>query len=268
MIANARMYAVTPEVEAAWRRLLAGIAEEAGVALDYLPWPAPRPLDDLWARPDLGGVLMCGFPIALGMGDVAPIAAPIPDAEWADGRAVYRTDLVVRADAPFRSLADTFGGRVGWTVEHSHSGFNALRHHLLAHRAAGRPRLYREAVPRLITPRAVIDAVLAGTVDVGPVDAYWRMLIARAAPDVIAGIRVLESTETAPMPAFVASAGTAPEKIDALREAFLGASRRAWFAPVAHVLRIRGFEAVDRSAYAITLAWDRQAREQGYDSPA
>ena len=42
-----------------------------------------------------------------------------------------------------RTLEDTFGGRAGWTVEHSHSGFNAFRHHLLAYRtpaAAGAVR--------------------------------------------------------------------------------------------------------------------------------
>ncbi len=48
MIANARMYAVTPAVEAAWRALLEQVASDAGVALDYLPYPAPQPLEELW----------------------------------------------------------------------------------------------------------------------------------------------------------------------------------------------------------------------------
>src|SRR5206468_2162780 len=126
-IANARMYAVTPEAEIAWRELLARVGAEAGVALDYMPYPAPQPLEQLWARPDLGAVQMCGYPIALRLADVVPLAAPIPDAAWAEGRAVYRTDLIVRADAPYRTLPDTFAGKLGWTVEHSHSGFNALR---------------------------------------------------------------------------------------------------------------------------------------------
>ena len=73
---NARMYAVTPAVEAAWRALLEHITREAEVALDYLPYPAPQPLETLWSRPDLGAVFMCGYPIALKLAPVVPIAAP------------------------------------------------------------------------------------------------------------------------------------------------------------------------------------------------
>ena len=105
------MYAVTPEVEALWRELLARVAAEAGVALDYVPYPAPRPLEDLWRRPDLGCVFMCGYPIVLRIADVCPIAAPIPAAAWAAGRPVYRSDLIVRREAPFLTLADSFGRR-------------------------------------------------------------------------------------------------------------------------------------------------------------
>jgi len=64
-IANARMYAVTPAVEEAWRALLTQVAEDAGVLLHYVDYPAPQPLEHLWARADLGAVFMCGFPVAL-----------------------------------------------------------------------------------------------------------------------------------------------------------------------------------------------------------
>src|SRR6516162_10082262 len=101
---NARMYAVTPAVEAAWRALLERVVNDAEVALDYLPYPAPQPLEVLWSRPDLGAVLMCGYPIATRLAPVVPLAAPIPSAPWAGGRAVYRTDLIVREDATYRSL--------------------------------------------------------------------------------------------------------------------------------------------------------------------
>src|SRR5262245_17111305 len=129
-VANARMYAVTPDVEGAWISLLEHVAHDAGVRLRYMPYPAPQPLEHLWSRPDLGAVFMCGYPIALRLAPVTPLAAPIPRASWADGRAVYRSDLIVREDAPYARLEDTFGARAGWTVAHSHSGFNAFRHHL------------------------------------------------------------------------------------------------------------------------------------------
>jgi len=268
LIANARMYAVTPEVEAHWRELLERVAQDAGVGLSYVPYPAPQPLENLWKREDLGAVFMCGFPVALGLAPVIPLAAPVPRAPWARGRAVYRTDLIVREDAPYRTLEDTFGGRAGWTVEHSHSGFNAFRHHLLAYRTSTRPALYGEMTGNLVTARRILDGVREGRLDIGPLDAYWHLLIARHAPELTRGIRTLASTETAPMPAFVAAAGAPPELVGRLREAFAGAAAQSWFAPLAEPLLLEGFAAVARESFAPLLEWDAEARAAGYALPA
>jgi len=267
-IANARMYAVTPAVEAEWTMLLSHVAAEAEVPLEYVPYPAPQPLEALWARPDLGAVFMCGYPIALRLAPVVPLAAPVPRVAWAGGRARYRTDLIVREDAPYHALADTFGGRAAWTVEHSHSGFNAFRHHLLGHRSAGRPSLYREMQGPLVTARRVLDAVREGRIDVGPLDAYWHLLIARHEPALTRGVRVLESTALAPMPALVAAGGTPPEAVARLKAALVGARTRPWFEALGEFLRLDGFEAVTVEDYAPTLAWAREAEAAGYPRPA
>jgi ABC-type phosphate/phosphonate transport system substrate-binding protein len=267
-IMNARMYAVTAEVEAAWRELLTQVARDAAVELRYVPYPAPQPLEQLWSRADLGSVFACGYPVALRLAQLIPIAAPIPRADWAAGRAVYRTDLIVRKDAPYATLADTFGGRAGWTVAHSHSGFNAWRHHLLAYRTDRRSTLYAEMLGELVTARNVLDAVRAGRIDVGPLDAYWHLLIERHAPQLTADIRVLESTALAPMPAFVAAASAPAPMIERLREAFIGASARPWFDELSDALLLDGFAAVTEASYATLLDWEREAKAAGYDLPA
>jgi ABC-type phosphate/phosphonate transport system substrate-binding protein len=267
-IANARMYSVNPEVESLWRRLLAHVAEEAEVALVYLPYPAPRPLEDLWSRPDLGAVQMCGYPIALQLAPAQPIAAPIPSASWAGGRAVYRTDLIVREDSSYRQLEDTFGARAGWTVTHSHSGFNAFRHHLLAYRTPERPTLYREMARNLVTARNVLDAVREGRIDIGPLDAYWHMLIARHAPELCHGVRVLTSTALAPMPAFVAATAVPAAVVTRLRAAFTSAAVKPWFAELADPLMLQGFAEATRPGFDVALEWDREARAAGYPEPA
>jgi ABC-type phosphate/phosphonate transport system substrate-binding protein len=210
---------------------------------------------------------MCGYPIALGIADVVPIAAPIPAAAWAEGRAVYRSDLIVRSDSRYRTLPDTFGGRFGWTVAHSHSGFNAPRHHLLHYRKAERGSLYAQSRGDLITARAVLDAVRDGSIDVGPLDAFWHMLIRKLQPDLVAGVRVLESTATAPMPAFVASPAMPADQIDALRAAFAEAASRPWFASVGEALLIRGFLPVVREDFAETLRWHDAAVAADYLQP-
>jgi ABC-type phosphate/phosphonate transport system substrate-binding protein len=267
-IANARMYSVTPEVESVWRELLKRVAKGADVALEYVAYPAPRPLEDLWSRTDLGAVLMCGYPIAMQLAPVQPIAAPIPRAPWAAGRAVYRTDLIVREDAPYERLEDTFGGRAGWTVAHSHSGFNAFRHHLLGYRTVQRPTLYREMAGNLVTARNVLDAVRERRIDVGPLDAYWHMLIARHAPAVCEGVRVLSSTALAPMPAFVAAADVPAAAVARLRAGFTSAARQPWFAKLADSLMIEGFAEAPRGVFDLALEWDREAKAAGYPEPA
>jgi ABC-type phosphate/phosphonate transport system substrate-binding protein len=267
-VMNARMYAVTPEVEAAWEKLLGQIAGEAGVELGYLRYPAPQPLEQLWSRPDLGCAFMCGFPIAMGLAAVTPIAAPIPSAAWARGRAVYRTDFIVREDSRFRTLSDTFGHRAGFTVAHSHSGFNAFRHHLLQYRSAARPTLYAEMVANLVTARNALESVRSGRIDVGPLDAYWHLLLACNAPQLTAGIRVVESSALAPMPALVAAAGAPPAMVERLRATFVAAASRPWFAEYVDLLQLAGFEPVTIDTYAKTLAWDREARAAGYELPA
>ena len=264
---NARMYAVTPAVEETWRSLLAHVMDEAGVALDYLSYPAPQPLEALWARSDVGAVLMCGYPIAQRLAPVVPLAAPIPDAPWGAGRALYRTDLIVRADAPYRTLEDTFGGRAGWTVAHSQSGFNALRHELLAYRTPQRPALYGSMAGNLVTARRVLDSVREGCIDVGPLDAYWHLLIARHAPHLTAGIRVLSSTPLTTMPAFVAAASVPAELVAKLRRAFSGAAQRPWFPPLARELLLQGFAPVSESDYQTLLEWEREALAAGFTEP-
>ena len=267
-VSNARMYAVSPEAEAEWKVLIAHVAEDAGASFDYLAYAAPQPLEELWRRADLGCVQMCGYPIALGIAEVLPLASPVPAAHWAGGKAVYRTDLIVRKDAPYRVLADTFGGTVGWTVEHSHSGFNALRHHLLPWREGGPAQLYRKSVGNLVTARRVLDSVLDGSIDIGPLDAYWHMLMRKYQPVLTDGVRILESTATAPMPAFVAAPALPEETAARLRESFAAAHTRPGFGRFREALLIEGFAKVTRETLAPTLEWDRAARAAGYTVPA
>ena len=267
-IANARMYSVTPAVEATWRELLEHVAHAAEVKLSYLSYPAPQPLEALWTRSDLGAVFMCGYPVALKMAPVVPLAAPIPKVPWAQGRAVYRSDLIVRSDSPYRTLSDTFGARAGWTVSHSQSGFNAFRHELLPYRTPERPTLYKEMTGNLVTARNILDGVREGRLDVGPLDAYWHLLIARHAPQLTAGIRVLTSTPFTPMPPLVIAAGAPPAMVQRLREALTQAHRQAWFAQFSEPLLLEGFQPASEAAFAPLLDWEREATAAGFAVPA
>src|ERR1043166_4840512 len=221
LVANARMYAVTPAVAAAWRDLFAWVARTSGVALAYRDHAAPAPLEALWARDDLGAAFMCGFPFASAAPQPVALVAPVPPPPRYGGRPSYCTDLVVRADRPFRQLSDTFGGRIGWTIGHSQSGYNAVRHHPLGQT----PRHAPQWVGPLVTPRRVIEAVLEDRIDVGPPGGSVHDLIRRPEPDTAAKLRVVASTAMTPIPPLVASPRVAQDTAARLRGALL-----AWHA--------------------------------------
>jgi len=50
MIANARMYSVTPPVAALWRRLLGAILADADGTIDIVDHASPAPISELWQR--------------------------------------------------------------------------------------------------------------------------------------------------------------------------------------------------------------------------
>src|SRR5918995_3099400 len=130
VIASARMYSWSPSAAAAWHRLLGWVAKTAGVDLRLLDQSDLTPLDELWLRDDMGCVFMCGYPWALRSDRPALLASPVPAPARYGGHAVYVTDFIVRADGPHRTLADTFGGAIAYSTEHSHSAYNAPRFHL------------------------------------------------------------------------------------------------------------------------------------------
>jgi ABC-type phosphate/phosphonate transport system substrate-binding protein len=265
LVANARMYAVTPAVAVAWRALFDWLARQSGVPLTYVDHAAPAPLEALWARDDLGAAFMCGFPFAMTERKPRLLAAPVPSPSRYGGRAQYCTDFVVRADGEFHHLRDTFGGTIGWTVAHSQSGYNAVRHHLLGHQRA--EPLYRNWVGPLVTPRRVIDALLAGEIDVGPLDSYVHDLLKRHDPATASRLRVVESTAMTPIPPLIASPAVDDETVSRLRRSLLSCGSEPGTRAMLDVLLVARFEPIDASAYDILPDWARAADAAAIPAP-
>jgi len=261
LIACARMYAVTPVVRDAWRALLAEAGRRADLDLTVIDHAYPAPLAELWGRPDLAAAFMCGWPLAQREFSHPIVAAPAPS-DWASaGRAVYRTHFIVARDAPFQTLEDTFGHRMAFTVEDSHSGYNAPRHHLLPYcQARGGAPLFQAMVGPVITPRRVLETVAAGEADVGPLDSYAYALMMRHDPDLAGKFRVVASTDPIPMPPLVAAPDAAAGVLDRLAAAFLSFDGSE--APL-QTLLLSGFERPDAAIYAVTEDWARAARDAG-----
>lgn len=250
LIANARMYAVTPQVRAAWQSLFAWVAEVSGVPLAYVEHSAPAPLEALWAREDLGAAFMCGFPFASAAPRPHLIAAPVPSPPRYGGQPRYCTDFIVRADSPAAQLSDTFGGRIGWTVDHSQSGYRAARHHLLRHDQDLNAPLFSKWVGPLVTPRRVIEAVIKGDIDVGPLDSYVHDLLKRREPETAAKFRTIESTAMTPIPPLVASRTVTEDTLERLRQVFLSSAMQTELSAEFDTLMILRFAEVNPDDYA------------------
>jgi ABC-type phosphate/phosphonate transport system substrate-binding protein len=268
LIANARMYAVTPAVREAWRTLFDWAARKSGVPLEYIDHAAPEPLETLWARADLGATFMCGFPFASAIRKPALLAAPVPSPPRYGALPRYCTDFIVRGDRPFARLSDTFGGRIGWTVGHSQSGYNAVRCHLSRCRRENSEPLFAEWVGPLITPRRVIEHVIAGKIDVGPLDSYVHDLLKRNEPETTVRLRTVESTAMTPIPPLVVSSTVADDIVERLRGALMSGAIQTELAATFDVLVMTRFAAVKPTDYAVLLSQAREADRQEIPTPA
>ena len=264
MFANARMYSLNPALSAAWRTLLEWVIARAGVEVTVIDYPAPQPLPALWARSDMACAFMCGYPFARALPQPQLLAAPLPSPARYRGRPLYCTDLVVRADSSIATLAEAWGQRLGFTTPESMSGYQAPRRFFAADAAARGGKLFASVVGPLMTPRGVVDAVLTGAADLGPLDSYAHDLLRRHEPQLAARLRVIASTPFTPMPALVGAAGLDREVAERLRAALLEVEAAAELTEARASLLLRGFARVEPSGYHAGLLAATQADALGY----
>jgi ABC-type phosphate/phosphonate transport system substrate-binding protein len=251
MYTNARMYAPAPAARAAWQELLGWVLRRAGLHWTYLDHESPLPMAHLWARDDLGLAFMCGLPYSLRTPAPQLVAAPVPSPPRYADRAVYCTDLAVRADAPYEKIEDTFGGRLGYTVRDSQSGYYALRHYLQRHGKPAR-ELYGSITGDLIHARGVIAALADGRIDVGPLDGYVHDLLRHLEPGFASQVRVLATTDFTAMPPLVATGPLAKGALEKLREALLSVEHETALAGARGTLLLRRFAIVHPEDYVPT----------------
>jgi ABC-type phosphate/phosphonate transport system substrate-binding protein len=243
MIANARMYSVSPEAAGLWRRLLAAVIEHAGLDIGLLEHAEPAPIKELWDRPDKAAVFMCGLPFSLSDPRPELIAAPVPSPPDFRGLPQYWSEMVVRKDSGFQVIEDTFGGRIALTVPDSQSGCLAALSYLMA--AADRFPLYGELTTPRITPLGAMSAVIDGAADVAPIDSYAYCLLQKYRRDLTSQLRIVGRTARTPIPPLVASA----PGFDALQAAFLEAHRIAAMIPLMEGLLLERFVRPNPASY-------------------
>jgi len=248
VIANARMYSVTPEVAELWGRLFNAVAARAGMDLEIMMHAPPAPLAELWQREDKAAVFMCGLPFARASYPAQLIAAPVPSPAQFRGQAQYWSEWVVRRDSHLRTLADTFGHRIAFTARDSQSGYAGPLSFL--HTQAGDSPRFQEIIEPRITPLGALNAVIDGAADVAPVDSYAFALLEKYCPQLTAEVRSVAQTEPTPIPPLVCSPGANPPgSLRALQAAFLNAHSNTELEPTMQALLLQRFVLPDPAVY-------------------
>ena len=268
LIANARMYAITPDATAAWDDLFRWLVERTGVGLKLFDYPLPQPLYEMRAQNDTGCVFMCGWPFGQTQPPSHLLVVPAPSPERFLGRPISFTDLIVRAESAFQEIEDTFGHQVAWTKEDPHSGFNAPRHYLLQFCRPDRPTVFDQSVGPVINPMGALRSVVEGEADVAPVDAFVHDLFNAADHELTRQTRTIASTPPTPFPPLVASPDVDPDIADRLREALSSAHDDADIRPVLGRLLIERFVVPEVADYALGVKLGQEALSAGYPMPA
>jgi ABC-type phosphate/phosphonate transport system substrate-binding protein len=249
MIANARMYSVTPAVAELWRQLLGAIAAQAKVDLVFIEHPEPRPITELWRRRDLGAVFMCGLPFARSEPRPEVISAPVPAPAAYGGQPRYWSEFVVREDSGLHALEQTLGCRIAFTTPDSQSGCVAALCYFMdsasLSKTVGQKALYREVIAPQVTPLRALKAVIDGLADVAPIDSFAFHLMRRYRPELTRRVRVIAQTAPTAIPPIVASS----PGLLSLETAFVEAHNDPSMRPLLQSLELERFVRPDSASY-------------------
>ena len=181
LITNARMYAVTPEAEEAWRGLL-GHSPRRRAWTSLMPYPAPQPLERAVAP--ARSRLRLHVRLSRSPWNCAESCRSRRRSRAPPGPA-GRAALPLRPDRarrrPFRRSkthsAAPSAGRSTIPIRAS------TRSAIICWLTAAARRLSSGGRWATSSPRADLDGVRDGSIDVGPLDAYWHMLIRKHRPE-------------------------------------------------------------------------------------
>lgn len=164
---------------------------------------------------------VCGLTYAQWSAEPNPpiqlLAAPVQLGKRYNNRPVYFSDVVVRADSPYRSFADLRGARWAYNEPGSHSGYNVTLSALA--RLGATSGFFSSAIQSGAHQRS-LEMILDSTIDASAIDSTVLELVLIANPALASQIRIIDSLGPSPIPPWVASHSLPPEQLTALRDLF------------------------------------------------
>lgn len=251
-----------PEIEAsvhAWWHGLARHLREAGVERVPDKLDTPDDLTAHWLDADLLFSQTCGYPLTHILEDrVTLIAAPIYDAPGCDGM-TYCSMIIVRDDLRVSSLADLQHCDVAINGWDSQSGFNALRARVADFAEPGE-RYFARTLVTAAHARS-IRAVRDGEAQCAAIDGVTLALFQKHRPADVAGLRILDQTETAPGLPYITRKDVADDELDAIRSGLFAALADPELADVRSAMLLTGASIVEREDYDIITHMEEKGRD-------
>lgn len=187
----------------------------------------------------------CGYDLVRNGATLQAVATPVYDSPHCLG-SEYSSVIMVAEDNAAENLAALRGAACVINGRASHSGHTALRQ-AIAPLAAGR-RFFAE-VRESGSHTASLEWIRGGRADCTSVDCVTYALLARHLPDALRGLRVLTTTERAPVLPYVTAAASGTELLARLRAGLAEALQDADLVTVRQDLLIAGFEILPDGAY-------------------
>ena len=240
---------MAPNADAMCRELATYLAHELDLAVelvDDVPWDARERLFDAG---EIDLCWICGLPYVEKFDaghDIEVCVAPVMRSQRYDGRPVYFSDVLVRADTSYTCLQDLCGETWAYNEPRSHSGYNVVRYHLAL---LGHTLDYFGTLIEAGSHQTAIELIATGQATAAAVDSTVFEAEARRRPDLFRKLRAIDTLGPSPSPPWVFSRAVTPELRTSVRRCLSNMHRTGAGATVLAGWNIAELCCVDDAAY-------------------
>lgn len=216
---------------------------------------------DRWHHRDLLLSQSCGYDVLYDSAHaIVPVLTPCYAVPGCEGPR-YSSEVMVRSDAPFRSVEDLRGARAAVNEPTSHSGSNALRPLIAPSSTAG---TFFADIVMTGSHAASMRLLQDDQVDVACVDVVFLAMARQRRPQALAGLRTVARCSLAPAPPYVTSVHSSAALVQQLRSALRAAVQDPELAAVRAELFLADFVELPAIAYRELQDWEHPALLAGY----
>ncbi|MEX2160933.1 MAG: PhnD/SsuA/transferrin family substrate-binding protein [Anaerolineales bacterium] len=211
-----------PNAEAHFGAIAAYLARKLGIEHEHVQVPDWRAREAALFRGEVQVGWVCGLPYVLEAdrpgSSIELLAAPVMADSRYEGKPVYFSDVVVRAQEPVGDFLDLRDKRWAFNEPHSHSGYNITRYMLASKGLDG--SFFAQRVEAGSHERA-LRLLLRGRIDATALDSTVLETELKNDPRLGEQVRIIEAWGPSPIPPWVVHRSLSVELQSRLRGALV-----------------------------------------------